>query len=91
MDNGEVIRRQNHKSITRERKKLKKLKKKLDDGVLSFEDVRTSYASWRGSLKDKKCYLTLKSMDELFNKLFIEDWRIEWHESEGERRSLYCN
>ena len=78
LDNGEVIRRQNHKSITRERKKLKKLKKKLDDGVLSFEDVRNSYASWRGSLKDKKCYKTLKSMDDLFNKLFIEDWRIDY-------------
>ena len=78
LDNGEAIRRPNHKSITRERKKLKKLKKKLDDGVLSFEDVRTSYASWRGSLKDKKCYLTLKSMDELFNKLFIEDWRLDY-------------
>lgn len=78
LDNGEVIRRPNHKSITRERKKLKKLKKKLDDGVLSFEDVRTSYASWRGSLKDKKCYKTLKSMDDLFNKLFIEDWRLDY-------------
>ena len=80
LDNGEVIRRPNHKSVTRERKKLKKLKKKLDDGVLSFEDVRTSYASWRGSLKDKKCYKTQKSMDKLFNKLFIYEWRLDEYE-----------
>ena len=89
--NGEVIRRPNHKNITRQRRKLKKLKKKFLNGEITFTDVRTSYSSWRGSLKDKKCYLTLKSMDELFNKLFIEDWRIEWYESERERRSLYCN
>lgn len=89
--NGEVIRRPNHKNITRQRRKLKKLKKKFLNGEITFTGVRTSYSSWRGSLKDKKCYLTLKSMDELFNKLFIEDWRIEWYESERKRRSLYCN
>ena len=76
LDNGNVLRRPNHKSISRERKKLKKLKKKLDSGEITFEDVRTSYASWRGSLNDKKCYKTLKNMDVLFNKLFIEDWRL---------------
>lgn len=87
MDNGEVLRRPNHKSITRERKKLKKLKHKLDMDEITFEDVRTSYSSWRGSLKDKKCYITLKNMDALFNKLFIEDWRLEY-EQIGARRSV---
>lgn len=80
LDNGEVLRRPNHKSITRERKKLKKLKRKLDMGEITFEDVRTSYGSWRGSLKDKKCYITLKNMDALFNKLFIDDWRLEYEQ-----------
>ena len=76
--NGEVIRRPNRKSITRERKKIKKLKNKLDNGIITFEDVRTSYASWRGSIRDKKCYITLQNMDKLFNKLFIEEWRLEY-------------
>ena len=76
--NGEVIRRPNRKSITRERKKIKKLKNKLDNGIITFEDVRTSYASWRGSIRDKKCYTTLQNMDKLFNKLFIEEWRLEY-------------
>ena len=76
--NGEVIRRPNRKSITRERKKIKKLKNKLDNGIITFEDVRTSYASWRGSIRDKKCYTTLQNMDKLFNKLFIEDWRLTY-------------
>ena len=75
--NGEVIRRPNRKAITRERKKLKKLKKKLDDGVITFSDVRNSYESWKGSLKCKKCYRTLQNMNKLFNELFIEEWRLE--------------
>ena len=78
LENGEVIRRPNRKSIARERKKLKKLKNKLDNGTITFEDVRTSYASWRGSIRDKKCYITLQNMDKLFNKLFIDEWRLEY-------------
>ena len=76
--NGEVIRRPNRKSITRERKKLKKLKKKLDEGIITFSDVRNSYESWKGSLKCKKCYRTLQNMNKLFNELFIEEWRLEY-------------
>ena len=78
LENGEVIRRSNRKSIARERKKLKKLKEKLDDGVITFSDVRNSYESWKGSLKGKKCYCTLRNMNKLFNELFIEDWRLEY-------------
>ena len=80
LENGEVIRRPNRKSITMERKKLKKLKKKLDEGVITFSDVRNSYESWKGSLKGKKCYHTLQNMDKLFNELFIVDWRLKHEE-----------
>ena len=80
LENGEVIRRPNRKSITMERKKLKKLKKKLDEGVITFSDVRNSYESWKGSLKGKKCYHTLQNMNKLFNELFIEDWRLKHEE-----------
>ena len=76
--NGKVIRRPNRKSITSERKKLKKLKKKLDEGVITFSDVRNSYESWKGSLKGKKCYHTLQNMNKLFNELFIKDWRLNY-------------
>lgn len=75
LEDGRVLKRPYRKSITRERRKLKKLKRKLDNGEIEFKDVRASYNSWRGSLKDKKCYKTRESMDNLFNQLFIEDWR----------------
>ena len=78
LENGEVIRRPNRKSITMERKKLKKLKKKLDEGIITFSDVRNSYESWKGSLKCKKCYRILQNMNKLFNELFIEEWRLEY-------------
>ena len=78
LGNGEVIRRQNRKSITMERRKLKKLKKKLDENVITFSDIRNSYESWKGSLKGKKCYRILQNMNKLFNTLFIDGWRLEY-------------
>lgn len=77
LKNGEIIRRPNCKSITRERRKLKKLYLKLENKEIEFNDVMASYNSWKGSLKDKRCYRTLKNMDNLFNDLFINDWRLE--------------
>lgn len=78
LKNGTILKRPCRKSITHERQKLKKQQGLLEQKTMSFEDVRTSYNSWRGSLKDKKCHKTIESMDDLFNKLFIEDWRLDY-------------
>ena len=57
-----------------------------------YKDVRASYNSWRGLLKDKKCYKTKESMDNLFNQLFIEDWRYQWNVNQTrESRDFHGN
>lgn len=89
-EKGGIIKRPCRKSISHERQKLKKLKKKLDNNEIDFESIRWSYNSWRGSLKGKRCYKTIESMDELFNQLFITDWR-ETHEQKRQRRNLQSN
>lgn len=47
-DTGRVIRKINPKSITRERRKLKAYKRKLDAGTMSYADVENSFKSWLG-------------------------------------------
>lgn len=71
-DTGKVVERISRDGITRMRRKLKKLRKKLDAGEIAFEDVRCAYASWRGDKKHYDSYTTLKNMDKLFNELFVE-------------------
>lgn len=71
-DTGKVVERISRDGITRMRRKLKKLRKKLDAGEVAFEDIRCAYASWRGDKKHYDSYTTLKNMDKLFNELFIE-------------------
>ena len=74
---GKIIRKPCRESITRERRKLKRQAKLLNEGTLTYEDIRTSYASWKGSMKYRDAYRTVKSMDKLFDSLFIDNWRIK--------------
>ena len=54
------------------RRKLKKFRKKLDNGEMSYKDIADGYNSWRGNLKYYSSYHTMKNMDELYNELFIK-------------------
>ena len=74
-ESGHIIKKPCREAITRERRKLKKQAKLLETGVLTFENIRTSYASWRGSMSHRDAYRTVKSMDALFDHLFINNWR----------------
>ena len=70
-DTGKVVRKPSRKNVTTNRRKLKKLSKKLQAGEISYADVRTFYASWKGYIKHKNAYKIEQSMDKLYNELFI--------------------
>lgn len=69
---GKIIKRPTHKKIVRERRKLKKYKKKYDEGLMSELDIRNNYKSWRKNIiKDHNaCKETIEHMDELYDELF---------------------
>jgi RNA-directed DNA polymerase len=71
---GKVVKRICRKSVTTMRRKLKKFRKFVDAGVMTFEQVRNSFNSWLGYASHKHTYHTRQNMCKLFNKLFIEDW-----------------
>lgn len=73
-DTGKILRMPCHKAVVQERRKLKKQKKLVDEGVMTFADVRCSYSSWKGSMKHRNARKTVHSMDKLFDSLFIESW-----------------
>ena len=74
-ESGRIIKKPCRESVVRERRKLKKQRLLLDEGYLTFDDIRRSYASWRGGLVHKNARRTLFRMDALFNRLFLEEWR----------------
>ena len=73
---GKVIRKLCKKSITKQRRKLKKLRKKLDEGKIEYTDVVQSFQSWRAHASNFSAYHTIKNMEKLYNKLFYKEINI---------------
>lgn len=67
---GKIVMRPCRASVTRERRRLKKQRKMVDDGRLNLEQVVRSYQSWRGSMLRLDAFKTVRSMDALFGELF---------------------
>lgn len=69
-----IIKKPDKKSITRQRRKLKKLKALKDQGTITQEDIYTSFQSWRAHASRCNAWHTIKNMEKLYNELFIDDW-----------------
>lgn len=71
-ETGKVIIKPARKGITKMRRKLRTFRRWLVAGKMKIEDIRTSYTSWKGHMKQCNAYRTVLSMDALFGKLFPE-------------------
>ena len=54
----------------------------MDAGEMSFDDVRCAYASWKGGVSHYDSYNVVKSMDKLFDELFIHPFIEGGHRDE---------
>jgi hypothetical protein len=71
--NGRVVRRANPESRKRIRRKLTKFKGLVETGRMTYRDVHAAYESWRGNYRRRfNAYHTIKRMDSLYNRLFID-------------------
>jgi len=69
-DTGRIVARPNKKSITRQRRKLKKFKKFYTAGKMTMAEIRNSYMSWRGYIANVNAHKTIRNMDRLYKNLF---------------------
>lgn len=74
-ETGKVVKKICRDSVTRERRKLNKFAKWVNAGKMAFSQVKEQYTSWRGYAGKKDAHKTIRSMDALYNRLFIEEWR----------------
>ena len=68
--NGKVIKTPTRKTITRARRKLKKLKERFDKKEVPIEHVNQSVSSTMGYLMNFKSYRSRQNLNELYYKLF---------------------
>ena len=73
-ESGKVLRLPHRDSAKRMRRKLVKFKALIDAGKMGYADLRTAYQSWRGNFRKRfNGGLHIRRMDELYNRLFIDD------------------
>lgn len=74
-DTGRVVKKPEHKSLVRMRRKLKKLKKKLDTGAMTLKDVYASWQSWDAHLSNMDAHKEREEIRKLFQELYGEEPR----------------
>lgn len=68
-ESGKILRKPCRKSVTAERRKLKKQGKLVDAGEMSEADVLNSFVSWAGSMKRRNAAKTVYSMKQLLKRI----------------------
>lgn len=68
-ETGKILRKPCRRSITAERRKLKKLGKLVEAGVITDKDVETSFTSWSGSMKYRNAAKTVHNMKQLMERI----------------------
>lgn len=72
MSNGYIIKVPSKDTFTRERRRLKKYKKKVEQGNMDFMQVKQSFDSWKGGKLGMNCRKSVEKIDLLFKELFKE-------------------
>lgn len=66
---GKIIRMLTRHNVSKERIKLKKLERMREAGLITCEDMKISYNSWKGYAQKKNAFRTIQCMDKLFDDL----------------------
>jgi len=81
---GKVIIKIPKKKIYEEKRKLKKLKIKLDNNETTFKNIYEHYQSWSACVSRCNCDFLLKEMDKFFNDLFNVNLKFD------RSKNAYC-
>ncbi len=68
---GKVVKKIYKESVTKMRRKLKKLYPMVMNGVLTYQDVQQAFQSWRSYASHFDAWHTIKNMEALFDQLFF--------------------
>ena len=69
-ETGHLVIKINPKTVTRERHKLKKYRKMVDEGRIPLIDVQNSFKSWLGTYNKLLSYRTKNNIKALYKDLF---------------------
>lgn len=68
---GKVVKKIYKESVTKMRRKLKKLFPMMMQGILTYQDVYQAFQSWRSYAAHFDAWHAIRNMDQLFDKLLF--------------------
>lgn len=72
-ETGRIVKKPPKERITIQRRKMKKLKKKLLNGQIDMPHIAIQYQSWRSTVKKYfRAWHTIRNMDSLYKALYKE-------------------
>lgn len=74
-ESGKVIKKIYKRSVTVERRKLKKLRRKVQEGTYTAMDVFQSFMSWRAYARNFQAFHTICNMEKLIRDLFPDEYQ----------------
>lgn len=74
-DSGHLVERLSKETVHRESRKLKKLHELFLEGVKTYKECHNQFRSWMDNNYKYMSKNQVISMNRLYNKLFIDDWR----------------
>lgn len=71
-DSGKIVMRKDKRCIIKQRRKMRALKRKLEAGEISIEDVRNNFRCWQAGIKKNGCHNLIMKMRKYYYELFEE-------------------
>lgn len=68
-ESGKIIKRPVRKGFVRERRKLKKLSRLVNQNKMTISQIKDQYKSWRGNIIRYNCYNSVKNLDALYKSI----------------------
>lgn len=75
LPSGKIVRKIYRRSVTKQRKKIKKFRELIATGKMTMMDAYSSWQSWKAYASNFNAWHTIKNMEKLFGELFNSDWR----------------
>ena len=73
-ETGKVVRKIYKRSVTRMRRKMKKLRRMWKEKRIEFADIYTSWQSWKAYASKFNSYHTIQNLAKLYTNLYIKEW-----------------
>ena len=72
--NGKVTKHIDHDNVYRQQRKLKRLSNKLSLNMMTYDEFRSAYTSWRGYALRKDNSFIVDTLDILYNNIILDTW-----------------